>query len=173
MSENSSNDFREKVSRQMARVNAILHHPDYQQWIMEINEAETGREFCRHGLEHAFDVARIAYEIWLDSGGKPVAKDIIYAAALLHDVGRYLSYDNENVDHAAASASLAEDLLTEIGYHPEVVKAITDAIRQHRKPGADGLARVLYEADKISRPCYFCPAAGKCNWVVKNQYLLY
>jgi len=170
----ANNDgFRERNEKTMARVNAILYNPDFQQWIMDINEAEMDREFCRHGLEHAFDVARVAYAIWLESGGNPVAKDIVYAAALLHDVGRWCSYENPEIDHANASAALAEGLLNDIGYHPEVVQAIVSAIKNHRKPAEDGLSRVLYEADKLSRPCMFCPAAAKCNWVVKNQHLLY
>lgn len=159
----------------MRRVNAILRHPTYQTWIIAINEAERGRDFCRHGLEHALDVARIAYALWLDSGGNPVAKDIIYAAALLHDVGRWQQYADPAVDHATAGAELAEPLLLEVGYHPQVTAEIVKAIRQHRTGGAEGLSQVLAQADKLSRPCFLCHSRQQCHWPAekKNDGLLY
>lgn len=163
------------AARAMQRVNAILQHPGYQAWIIAINQAEQGRDFCRHGVEHALDVARIAYALWLDSGGNPVAKDIVYAAALLHDVGRWQEYQDPTVDHAAAGAELAEPLLLEVGYHPEIAAEIVKAIRQHRDGAPEGLAQVIYRADKLSRPCYLCPSRRKCHWPEdkKNGALLY
>lgn len=167
----------EKISAEQAmrRVNAILQHPTYQTWIIAVNEAERGRDFCRHGLEHALDVARIAYALWLDAGGNPVAKDIVYAAALLHDVGRWQQYAEAGVDHAEAGAKLAEPLLLEVGYHPQVTAEIVKAIRLHSKGGGEGLAAVLYRADKLSRPCYVCPSRAKCHWPQDkmNNSLLY
>lgn len=159
--------------KKMERVNALLFHEDYQYWIVENNKAEIGREFCRHGLEHALDVARIAYELWLDNGGNPVAKDIVYAAALMHDAGKWCEYDDESVDHAEVGAEMAESILEEVGYHPAVVGEIAKAIRGHRKAGGEGLAGILYQADKLSRPCYLCPVTEKCNWKVKNETLVY
>lgn len=163
------------TEKAMQRVNAILLHPSYQTWIIEINRAEQGRDFCRHGVEHALDVARIAYAMWLDNGGNPVAKDIVYAAALLHDVGRWQEYEDHTVDHAEAGAELAEPLLLEVGYHPAVVAEIVKAIKCHREGAEGGLAQILYRADKLSRPCYLCPSRRKCRWTEeqKNQELLY
>jgi uncharacterized protein len=159
----------------MERVNLILQNPSYQTWIIAVNQAEMGRDFCRHGVEHALDVARIAYELWLDNGGNPVAKDIVYAAALLHDVGRWQEYQDPTVDHAEASAELAEPLLLEVGYHPQVAAEIVKAIRLHRKGASEGLAQVLYQADKLSRPCYLCGSRQKCSWSAdkQNKVLLY
>ena len=159
--------------KKMERVNSLLFHEDYQFWIIENNKAEVGREFCRHGLEHAFDVARIAYSIWLDNNGNPVAKDIVYAAALLHDAGKWMEYDDESLDHAEVSAEMAETILEDVGYHPAVVAEIAKAIRAHRTAGAEGLGGILYQADKLSRPCFLCPAADKCKWEKKNEGLVY
>jgi uncharacterized protein len=175
MTDNASNNGQQSAIRQMERVNLILQNPSYQTWIIAVNQAEMGRDFCRHGVEHALDVARIAYELWLDNGGNPVAKDIVYAAALLHDVGRWQEYEDPTVDHAEASAELAEPLLLEVGYHPMVAAEIVKAIRLHRKGAQEGLAQVLYQADKLSRPCYLCPSRRKCNWSAdkQNKILLY
>lgn len=164
-----------QAEKQMERVNAILRHPSYQSWIIAVNQAELGRDFCRHGLEHAFDVARIAYALWLDCGGNPVAKDIVYAAALLHDVGRWQEYEDQTVDHAQASAELAQPLLLEVGYHPEVAAEICRAVAAHRREGEQGLAGILHRADVLSRPCFLCPSAARCSWPRerRNQQLLY
>jgi uncharacterized protein len=104
-----------------------------------------------------------------------VAKDIVYAAALLHDVGRWQEYQDPTVDHAEASAELAEPLLLEVGYHPQVAAEIVKAIRLHRKGASEGLAQVLYQADKLSRPCYLCGSRQKCSWSAdkQNKVLLY
>ena len=164
-------------SKQMERVNALLNHPTYQGWIIANNQAEQGRDFCRHGVEHAFDVARIAYALWLDCGGNPLAKDIVYATALLHDVGRWQQYADPDVDHAADSEELAEPLLLEVGYHPEVAAEICRAVRAHRKEAEQerGLAQVISQADKLSRPCFLCPSRAKCAWPEqkKNKELIY
>ncbi len=164
-----------QAEKQMERVNAILGHPSYQSWIIAINQAELRRDLCRHGVDHAFDVARIAYALWLDCGGNPVAKDIVYAAALLHDVGRWQEYEDPAVDHAEASAELAEPLLLEVGYHPEVAAEICKAVRAHRSGGEAGLAKILWQADKLSRPCFLCPSAAKCSWPKerRTQALIY
>lgn len=173
MAEQQQNQTAQAGADPLERINAILMHPDYQSWIIANNQAEIGREFCRHGVEHAFDVARIAYALWLDSGGNPVARDIIYAAALLHDVGKWQQYENPEVDHAKAGAELAAGILAEVGYHPLVAAEITKAIANHRKPSEEGLSQVLYQADKLSRPCFLCPVAEKCNWKKKNARLVY
>ncbi len=161
------------IKNPVERINAIIQNPNYQSWIIANNQAEIGREFCRHGVEHAFDVARIAYGLWVDNGGNPVARDIVYAAALLHDVGRWMEYADPNVDHAEAGADLAAGILAEVGYHPLVAEEILKAIRNHRKESKEGLSQILYQADKLSRPCFLCPVIEQCKWKQKNQKLVY
>ena len=73
----------------MERVNRILRHPRYADCLKQVRDCETGRIFCRHQMEHFLDVARIAYILNLEEG-RGLAKDMIYAAALLHDCGRYV-----------------------------------------------------------------------------------
>lgn len=159
----------------MARVNAILKNSNYISWLVANGQAEREREFCHHDLAHALNVARIAYSLWLEAGGKPVAKDIVYSAALLHDIGRWLEYADESgeTDHAIESAKLAHGILLEVGYHPDVVAEIEKAIANHRNPDTQGLSQVLYMADKLSRECFFCPALNKCHREHKNTDITY
>ena len=63
-------------------------------------EYEKNRIFCRHGMDHLMDVARIAYIENLEKNCG-ISKEIIYGAALLHDIGRYLQY-TEGIPHERA-----------------------------------------------------------------------
>ena len=84
----------------MERVNKICGHPVWK-WHMErLAEYEKDRIFCRHGIEHLLDVARIAYIENLEKNSG-ISKEIIYGAALLHDIGRYLQY-TEGIPHEKA-----------------------------------------------------------------------
>jgi len=42
------------------RLEAIRNHPLYQSSLRRLNDLERGRIFCRHGMEHLLDTARIA-----------------------------------------------------------------------------------------------------------------
>ena len=71
----------------MNRVDLILEHPKYQEYLDKIKQAEEKRIFCLHNMNHFLDVARIAYIMNLEEE-LGIAKEIIYATALLHDIGR-------------------------------------------------------------------------------------
>ena len=70
----------------MDRVNAVQEHPLYREYYERLEKLEEGRIFCRHQMPHLLDVARIAYIRNLEEGlGFP--RDVIYTAAVLHDIG--------------------------------------------------------------------------------------
>ena len=75
----------------------------------QIRVLEQDRIFCRHDTTHFLDVARIAYIENLENG-LGLAKEEIYAAALLHDIGRHLQY-TRGIPHEQASAMEAEGIL--------------------------------------------------------------
>lgn len=149
----------------MERVNRICHHPLWRESMERIRELEQNRIFCRHDTAHCMDVARLAYlenlknHLGLEQG-------CIYAAALLHDVGRHLQY-LEGIPHEQGSAALARPILADCGYSPAEQEEIVSAILRHRMPETvtqSDLAGLLYRADKASRLCMFCGAAETCNW---------
>ena len=129
----------------MERVNQICRHPLWTESVDKIRELERDRIFCKHDVAHCLDVARIAYIENLERGLE-IPKERIYAAALLHDIGRHLQY----------------------------LEGIPPAILQHRtqetKTKAD-LAGLLYRADKASRSCLFCQAQKACNWSQEKKNL--
>lgn len=173
------------------RINAIINNSEYQDWIIANNQAEYGSEYCRHGLEHAFDVARIAYELWLDHQGNPLARDIVYATALLHDIGYWSKFEalqddsEENCcEHTAdlndnqetpfqTAAVLAEDILFDAGYHPAMIAEIQKAILNMETDSKEGLSVILRRANELSRPCFICPMKNKCQKEPKNLRLVY
>ena len=75
----------------MKRVNAIISHPVFQRELKKIESLEQKRAYCRHDLGHLLEVARIAYIMALEEGHQ-IQPDIVYAAALLHDIGKIFEY---------------------------------------------------------------------------------
>ncbi len=149
----------------MNRLDEICSHPLWQKCLQEIGRLEEDRIFCGHDVQHFLDVARIAYIENLEQE-YAVSKDLIYAAALLHDIGRHLQY-TEGISHEEASARLAETILEDCGFTGEERKEILQAIRLHRNPGTaekNNLAGLLYRADKKGRACGFCEVRERCNW---------
>ena len=152
----------------------ILKNEKFLSVLAQLKELEKDREYCRHGIEHLLDVARIAYILSLEKG-LDIDKDIIYTTALLHDVGRGEQYISGR-DHHATGAVIAEEILREMPYSPEETEMITSAIAAHgHKSDDDNLKGILYAADKLSRACFLCPANEKCNWDKdkKNHTLRY
>ena len=160
----------------MVRVDKILAHPSFLENLQKNREAETDRRFCRHDMTHLLDVARIGTLINLEEG-QEIPKDLIYGAALLHDLGRHEQY-REGIPHEQAGAAKAPSILSDCGYDREEAEAVTAAILRHRDPDAaavPGLTGILYRADKASRPCFCCPAQKDCSWKEgkKNLHILY
>ena len=152
----------------MKRVNAIFRHPLYQTYYRRLEEAEQGRIFCRHQMTHRLDVARIAYIRSLEEG-LGVDREVIYAAAVLHDIGKVLQYKEGKPQEITGEKTGAEILASRTGENAfsETEKTmILTAIRGPRKlrDQPEVLERLLYESDKASRMCFVCPAEPQCDW---------
>ncbi len=158
----------------MKKIDKILANDKYRYYVNYIKNAEKDRKFCRHGIEHSLDVARIAYIINLEEE-KFIDKEIIYATALLHDIGRAKEY-KDGSSHHLAGADIAEDILADAGFSTEDRKRICLAIASHKQCSKeDELLKLLYRADKLSRCCFDCDAFDECYWDdgMKNKTLLY
>ena len=153
----------------MYKVNAVLNDSRFTERLKEINEAEKTRIFCGHGYDHLLSVARIAYIMVLERG-LSIDKEVVYATALLHDIGRFSEIEKES-DHREAGPVLARPILLDAGFDEETTEMICDAIRHHGKDNGDdrSLAGVLYKADKVSRDCFSCNAFDECNWLPEKK----
>lgn len=160
----------------MDRIDKILKHNLFLENLEKNMAAEADRCFCRHDMAHFLDVARIGVIINLEEKLE-IPYELIYGAALLHDIGKHRQYE-EGIPHEQASAAIAPEILRDCGFDEKETDVITDAILQHRNSGviAEGNLRgVLYRADKASRPCFSCRAEKDCNWKgsKKNMKILY
>lgn len=159
----------------MNTVHCLLHHDGFRQALSTIESNEQTRRFCRHGLDHALDVARICWILVLENH-RDFSKETVYLAALLHDIGRSIS----NEDHDSASVRLAQDWLGDCQAPDSVIAEVTAAIAAHRQrsavidPASATLGELLALADKRSRACFRCAAASECYWPenVKNKTII-
>ena len=161
----------------MPRVDAVWRHPRYRAELASLDAAEKTRAYCRHGLPHLLDVARIMWIYLLESGDAPaVPRDLAYACALLHDIGRAAQYATGE-PHEEAGAHIAREILGTVesgcAFSPSEQEMLLCAIGSHRGPSsaASPLARALFLADKASRACYACPAAAGCTWPNEKRNL--
>lgn len=99
-------------------------------------------------------------------------RPLIYAAAFLHDIGRY-DQITDGTPHEQAGAGLAGMIMPECGFGAAETAAVQRAILGHRTLAEqpDLLSSWLYRADKQSRPCYACAAAGACSWPAAKRNL--
>ncbi|WP_138160333.1 HD domain-containing protein [Peptoniphilus catoniae] len=146
----------------MKNTNIIFFDEAYQKFLDKLNLLERYRIFCKHNLDHFMAVGRIAtilaYEEGLD-----LSRDLIYSAALLHDIGRVKEIE-DGTPHNEASYEIAKDFLDKTDFSLEEREIILSAILNHRKGQGSKFDEIFYRADKLSRNCFTCPARDKCNW---------
>lgn len=146
----------------MNRVNCILKDNDFKIYQAKNQEREINRVFCHHDMNHLLDVCRVAWILNLEEN-LGISKEIIYAAGLLHDIGRWQEYDTGK-DHAEVSSELATPILQRCGFKDTECEEIIDAIANHRnKEHKNNLNRIIYRSDKISRPCFCCNNRSLCK----------
>ena len=93
----------------MPRIDFICANGLFRRHLGNIAQLESGRIFCRHGIDHLLDVARI---MWIKNLEEELGfdREVIYATALLHDIGKDEQYES-GISHDVASASLMRFLV--------------------------------------------------------------
>ncbi len=166
----------------MNRIRQITDQAVFRQYMDRIKELERERIYCSHDVEHSLAVARLIWIRVLEEK-LPLDKEVVYGAALLHDLGRVEQYTGGK-DHCGASVALAARILEKTDFSPEEQAMICYAVGAHREgvparplpdylaatlsPETEASARLLaecmYRADKESRMCFLCRAQATCNW---------
>ena len=149
----------------MKRVNLIYAHPLFQEKFQALQEAEKERTFCRHTMEHFIDVARLMY-IYALEHSLSISKEIIYATALMHDIGR-IDQIQKGSPHEQAGAELCDRILPDCSFTKEEIDSIKASILHHRTVANDEknlYDEMMYWADKKSRNCFACEMQKECNW---------
>lgn len=166
------------TQKNLNRHKRILEDERYLKCLSDIEKLEKNRIFCKHNLSHFINVARIATIIWQEEGGRnSLKRDIIYAAGLLHDIGRAEEY-TKGTPHEEAGAIIAGEILQSSGYEDKEIEMISRAISAHRikdDNDIDNLGQIISKADKLSRECFACNASNICKWSEekKNKSLEY
>jgi len=158
----------------MTRIERILNNPSFLEYLRQNEVAEKERSFCGHGFDHLLTVARLTYIFLLEDGNPFITREMAYAAALLHDIGRWQEYSS-GVDHAVAGADLAGPILAAADFDQGEAVIIIKAIRQHRFDESENvhrspLSRALKKADRYSRLCFSCQAGDQCNKVEEQPH---
>ena len=148
----------------MEKIKKIINNPKFVEKINQLKEYEKDRVFCNHTLEHFIDVARIMYIMSLENN-ENLDKELIYATALLHDLGRVYQY-KDGTPHNIAGHEMISEIMENAGFDSESITRTLNAIKSHRDlaDSQDVLATYLYKADKKSRNCFNCQAYEQCNW---------
>ena len=114
---------------------------------------QSNRMFPEHDLNHALRVKNLC--LWINKkDALNLDKDILIAAALLHDIG-YISDDSPK--HVESSIQFAKALLPKIKFERDKIPAVIMCIKNHDTvPGRQGWkqkttmeCRVLRDADAI------------------------
>ncbi len=147
----------------MHRINLITTHSKFVSILTELSVVEKDREYCIHNIEHLLNVARIMmitnFEQCLG-----FEKYMIYATALLHDIGRLEQYKSGR-KHAAVGSELASHILIDCEFSPDEIGMMCKAIATHSNDEqTNALGQLLRTADKLSRNCFVCIARSQCNW---------
>lgn len=164
--------FETDGSLKMNRIDSILNNSAFMDYMSNINRSERDRIYCLHDINHSLDVARICYIINLEEQ-LGFDKELVYAMALLHDIGRAKEYETGE-SHHQAGIEIAKDILADCGFDADEIKAICHAIGKHKSAEDSdkrGLGFLLFRADKLSRNCFDCKAYEQCYWMdeLKNK----
>jgi len=150
----------------MPRIERLMASEEFNDILDKIECLEKSRIYCPHNLGHLLDVARMMYIINLEEN-LGIDKEVIYAAALTHDLGRLEEYSGGR-DHHLASCDIAINMMKKSGFDQKQIDDVVIAISKHRSDSntdeANYLAGLLRFADKRSRNCYRCSARDTCKW---------
>ncbi len=166
----------------MKRIDLLISDPLYNEYLQRNAHEEMEPKFCLHDINHHIDVARITFilvlenndlESFLQESGisnRIAAKEVIYAAGLLHDIGKWKEY-REGAEHASYSAKLARGLLPRALFTPQEIEIICRAIYEHREisNNMSFLGERLYRANNLSRICSQCIYNEQCPKVQQKE----
>lgn len=118
-----------------------------------VSVREFARQHFRHpawGYSHSVRIHALALELAAEDG-VDLDQDVMFAAALLHDVAAFPPWADPKLDHADEAARIVEGLLAGTGFPMEQIEEVGSAIRTHmydRDPVGPE-ARYLHDADAL------------------------
>jgi HD superfamily phosphodiesterase len=98
--------------------------------VLDILEKDLPQDLFYHNLKHTVDVVT---EVELIGWAEGISDEnilLLKTAALFHDIGHTVSYD----DHEYYSAEIAKQILPKFNYTPEEIATICDVIQSTKLP---------------------------------------
>ncbi len=109
---------------------ALIQFHDLQEVVLDILEKDLPQDLFYHNLKHTVDVVT---EVELIGWAEGISDEnilLLKTAALFHDIGHTVSYD----DHEYYSAEIAKQILPKFNYTPEEIATICDVIQSTKLP---------------------------------------
>lgn len=147
----------------MKRIDLLVNDSLYNEYMQRnaLEEKELG--LCLHGIKPHFEIAHLTLKLMLENnevdlfmeenglGSHTAAAEVIYAAGLLHDIGRWKEYRDWE-EHTPYSAKLARAILPRALFTSDEIEIICCAINEHRSISQDisFLGERLYRAKNLS-----------------------
>ncbi|MEW6275465.1 MAG: HD domain-containing protein [Bacillota bacterium] len=81
-----------------------------------------------------------------------VDQEVLYAAAMLHDIGALPPYQTKGIDHAERSAQVFEEILVPMGFPSKKIELVRDIILGHMfyaEPSDIAEAIIFHDADTL------------------------
>lgn len=114
--------------------------------------AKTNLQHSAWGFEHGKRDYLLASKL-AQEDKRSVDDDVLFAAAMLHDMGAFAPYEIEGVDHAVRSAQVLETVLVPAGFEKSKLENVKKAVLTHSyyatEPPQTNEAIVLHDADTL------------------------
>jgi hypothetical protein len=118
------------MNNELLTLKEVRHDARVQTYIAVANEQMKALGYTEHGHRHAGIVSSISRHILTTLGREPRQAELAAIAGYLHDIGCVIN----RVGHVEASAMMAYDILTKMGFPPEEIAVIIGAIGNHEEP---------------------------------------
>lgn len=103
------------------------------------------------GFSHFNRIYELALELAL-SQQLDVDKDVLFAAAYLHDIGAFKPYSQKGKDHSDVAIEHCNDILKSIDFPMKKISLVKDVIKSHMfyvKPEENTESKIFHDADTL------------------------
>ncbi|RLD15155.1 MAG: phosphohydrolase [Caldiserica bacterium] len=109
------------------RFEQVKNHPKVKTFIAMADKYLESLGYTEHGFRHTSLVSEIAENILERLGYSEREIELAKIAAYLHDIGNFLGRDT----HTVSGALIAMDILKDLGFPPEDIGEVIEAIANH------------------------------------------
>ena len=120
-------------------------------WKEKILEITKGFDHPAWGLPHFKRIYDLSIEL-AETQKFDIDKDVLYAAAYLHDIGAFKPYRQKGKDHSDVAIENCDKILGSTDFPPEKITLVKDIIKSHMfyvKPENNNESMIFHDADTL------------------------